>query len=174
MVPIASCIPFPFLTPRDAMLTMLVCATRWLSMHLHTLAYIFMHESCLLVCRLYFNTMKLCLLVRGHHLLYASLVVCLLVRLLILLLVMSPATCYACFACMLVCFILIAHYLRIYFFPLLVCWFLVFTFACTHTEWEHIELGHSLLRKQKGRGCEHVDISQAAVFSRFKGLASPI
>ena len=174
MVPIASCIPFPFLTPRDAMLTMLVCATRWLSMHLHTLAYIFMHESCLLVCRLYFNTMKLCLLVRGHHLLYASLFVCLLVCLLILLLVMSPATCYACFTYMLVCFILIAHYLRISFFPLLVYWFLVFTFACTHTEWEHIELGHSLLHKQQARGCEHVDISQAAVFSRFKGLASPI
>ena len=29
-------------------------------------------------------------------------------------------------------------------------------------------------RKQKGQGCEHVDISQAAMFSRFRGLASPI
>ena len=28
--------------------------------------------------------------------------------------------------------------------------------------------------KQKGRGCEHVDISQAAMFSRFRGLASLI
>ena len=61
--------------------------------------------------------------------LLASLFVCLLVHLLILLLVMSPATCYACFFCMLVCFMPIAHYLRISFFPLLVCWFFVFTFA---------------------------------------------
>ena len=30
------------------------------------------------------------------------------------------------------------------FFPLLVCWFLVFAFACTHMEWGHIELGHGL------------------------------
>ena len=37
---------------------MLVCATRWLSMHLYTLFYMFMHESCLLVCHPYFNTMK--------------------------------------------------------------------------------------------------------------------
>ena len=49
----------PFSAPHDVMLTMLVCATRWLSMHLDTLAYMFMHESCLLVCRPYFNTMKL-------------------------------------------------------------------------------------------------------------------
>ena len=51
-------VSFPFSDPRDAMLTMLVCATRWLSMHLYTLAYMFMHKSCLLVCHPYFNTMK--------------------------------------------------------------------------------------------------------------------
>ena len=50
---------FPFSAPHDAMLTILICATRWLSMHLYSLAYMFMHESCLLVCRPYFNTMKL-------------------------------------------------------------------------------------------------------------------
>ena len=48
----------PFSALCDDMLTMLVCATRWLSMHLYTLAYMFMHESCLLVCRPCFNTMK--------------------------------------------------------------------------------------------------------------------
>ena len=41
------------------MLVILVCATRWLSMHLYTLVYMSMHESCLHVCRPYFNTMKL-------------------------------------------------------------------------------------------------------------------
>ena len=38
---------------------MLVCTTRWLSTHLYTLAYMSMHEFCLLVCRPFFNTMKL-------------------------------------------------------------------------------------------------------------------
>ena len=58
-MPIASFIPFPFFAPCDNMLAMLVCATRWLYIHLHTLAYMSMHESYLLVCRPCFNTMKL-------------------------------------------------------------------------------------------------------------------
>ena len=41
------------------MLVMLVCATRWLYMHLYMLAYMSMHESYFLVCRPCFNTMKL-------------------------------------------------------------------------------------------------------------------
>ena len=41
------------------LLTMLVCATYWLFMHLYMLVYMFMHESCLLVCHPYFNIMKL-------------------------------------------------------------------------------------------------------------------
>ena len=138
----------PFSTPHDAILTMLVCATCWFSMHLYTLAHIFIHESCLLVCHPYFNIMKLWTSDPNLHLsptntifclpsfllayLLASLFVCLLVRLLILLIVIFPATCHSCFACMLVCFIPIAHYLHISFFPFY--WFLVFAFACTHME----------------------------------------
>ena len=38
--------PSPFSAPCDNMLTMLVCATYWLYMHFHTLAYMSMHESC--------------------------------------------------------------------------------------------------------------------------------
>ena len=37
----------PFSAPCDAMLTMLVCTTRWFSMNLYVLAYMSMHESCL-------------------------------------------------------------------------------------------------------------------------------
>ena len=59
VLPVASCTPSPFSTLCDDMLTMLVCATRWLAMHLYMLAYMSMHESCLLVCRPCFNTMKL-------------------------------------------------------------------------------------------------------------------
>lgn len=56
---VAPCVPFPFSAPHDVMLTKLVCATRWFSMYLCTLAYMSMHESCLLVCRTRFNTMNL-------------------------------------------------------------------------------------------------------------------
>ena len=49
----------PFSAPHDAVLTMLVHATRWLSIHLYTFAYMSMHESRLLVCHPCFNTMKL-------------------------------------------------------------------------------------------------------------------
>ena len=49
----------PFSAPHNAMLPMFVYATRQLSMYLYTLAYMSMHESCLLVCRPCFNTMKL-------------------------------------------------------------------------------------------------------------------
>ena len=49
----------PFPASCDDMLTMLVHATRWLSLHLYMLAYMSMHESCLLVCCPCFNTMKL-------------------------------------------------------------------------------------------------------------------
>ena len=59
MMPVASCIPFPFFALGDDMLAMLVCATHWLYMHLYTLAYLSIHKSCLLVCRPCFNIMKL-------------------------------------------------------------------------------------------------------------------
>ena len=59
MMLIASCIPFPTSTPCNDMLAMLAYATHWRSMHLYTLPYMFMYESCLLVCRPCFNTMNL-------------------------------------------------------------------------------------------------------------------
>ena len=68
MMLVALCIPFPFSTPCDAMLTMLICATHWLSMHLYTLAYTSMHKSCLLVCHPCFNTMKLWIFNPNLHL----------------------------------------------------------------------------------------------------------
>ena len=68
MMLVALCIPFPFSTPCDAMLTMLICATHWLSMHLYTLAYTSMHKSCLLVCHPCFNTMKLWIFDPNLHL----------------------------------------------------------------------------------------------------------
>ena len=48
----------PFSASCDDMLIMLVYATHWLFMYLYTLAYMFMHESCLLMCHPCFSTMK--------------------------------------------------------------------------------------------------------------------
>ena len=195
MMPVASCIPFPFAASCDDMLTMLVCATHWLSMHPYTLAYMFMHESCLLVCRPCFNTMKLWTFDPNLHLslvdttfclpfylfvfflvyLLACLLSCFLVFLSILWLVMSPAICYACHvyhACLLyasfACFVHLS--------PSIAC-LLVFClclFMNTHGVRAHGVRARSPRRKQKGRGCELVDISQAAMFSSFRGLASSI
>ena len=168
-MPVASCIPFPFSALCDDMLAILVCATRWLSMHLYTLAYMFMHESCLLVCRPYFNTMKLwtsdpnphlspidttfclpfCLFVFFLVCLLAYLSSCFLVCLSILWLVTSLAICYACHVYH--AYLLYASFTSscIYFLPLLVYWFLVFAFACTHIERGCTELGHGLLGASK-------------------------
>ena len=84
----------------------------------------------------------------GHHLLFPFLLVCLITCL--------PSRLFACFlvslfamSIMLVYFMPLSHSLCISFFPLLVCWFLVLTFACTYMKWECKELGHSLLGPSK-------------------------
>ena len=145
MMPIASCVPFAFSTPCDDMLTMLVCATRWLSMHLHTLAYMFMHESCLLVCRLCFNTIKLWTFDPNLHLSFADTTFCLLSNLFVFSLICLRSCFFAChvyYAYLLYATFTCSMHL---FLPLLVCWFLVFAFACTHIERGCLELVHSLL-----------------------------
>ena len=78
---------------------------------------------------------------RGHHLLFAFLLASLLVCWLAFL-PLSHAT--LAISILLVCFAPFSHYLRISSFPLLVCWFLVFAFACTHLERGRMELGHGL------------------------------
>ena len=67
-----------FSAPCDDLLTMLVCATHWLYLHLYMLAYMSIHESCLLVCRPYFNTMKLWTSDPNLHLSLADTTFCLL------------------------------------------------------------------------------------------------
>ena len=120
---------FPFSSPHNAMLTMLVCSIRWLSMHLYTLTYMFMYKSCLLVCRPYFNTIKLWTFDPNLHLSLTDTTFCLL-------------SCMFAFACTLVYFIPLVPYLRISFFPLLVYWFLVSTFACAHMKRGRMALRH--------------------------------
>ena len=102
-MPGCSVLTLSFSTPRNAMLTMLVCATRWLSMHLYMLAYMFMHEFCLLMCRPYFSTIKswtsdpnLHLSPRRHHLLFAFFLICLFAWFLVCLPSSSLAYLVAC------------------------------------------------------------------------------
>ena len=134
----------PFFAPRNAMLTMLVYATHWLSMHLYTLAHMSMHKSCLLVCRPCFNTMKLWTLDPNIHLSLADTTLCLLSYLFAFSLVCLLSCSFACHAYhaykLYASFIYYFHF----FLPLLICWFLVFAFACTRMERRHMELGHSL------------------------------
>ena len=107
-----------------------------------------MHESCLLVCHPYFNTMKLWTSNPNLHLSIADTTFCLFVCLLsssfvhLTCLISCHILCLPCLSCLsaLCLFICSLHH----FLPFLVCWFLVFTFACTHMEQECIELGHGL------------------------------
>ena len=127
MMPVASFIPFLFSAPCDDMLAMLVCATRWLYMHLYTLAYMSKHESCLLVCHPCFYTMKLWTFDPNLHLFLADTIFC------------SCSCLFACFLVMLtmsitlICFMPF-HILSAY-FPSIAC-LLVYclAFACTHVE----------------------------------------
>ena len=116
----------------------------WFSMHLCMLASMFMHESCMLVCRPCFNTMKLWTFDPNLHLLTMDTTFCLpfylFAFLLVYLLLVSLLTMFI----MLICFMPFSHALCISFFPLLVCWFLVLVFACTHMERGRIEVGHGL------------------------------
>ena len=98
---VASCIFFPFSTLCDDMLNMLVCATRWLSMHLYTFAYMSMHEYCLLVCCPCFNTMKLWTFDPNLHLSLTNTSFCSLSCLFTLLLVCLPFCLFACFIALL-------------------------------------------------------------------------
>ena len=126
-----------------------------LYMHLYALAYMTMHKSCLLVCRPYFNTMKLWTPDLNLHLSFADTTFCLLACLFAFLLVCLLSCLFAIlFACSHPCFY-VCHIYHVYllhafimcslhlFLPLLAYWFLVFVFACTHMERECKEVRHS-------------------------------
>ena len=157
------------------MLTMFVRATCWPSMHLYMFSHISMHESCLLVCHPYFNTMKLWTFNPNQHLSLANTTFCLL-------------SCLFAFSlvCLLSCFFACNVYHAYLLYASFICFMHLFlSIACllvscsclhmyTHGARTHGARAQSPRHKQKGQGCEHVDISEAAMFSRFKGLASPI
>ena len=146
---VASCTPFPFVTPCDDMLTMLVCATRWLSMHLYMLIYMSMHESCLLVCRPYFNTMKLWTSDPNLHLSLVDTTFLLLSCLFAFLLVCLLSCFFACHAYHAYLLYAFSYALCIFSFHCFMLVFFVFAFACTHMKQWGLEWGHNLLGASK-------------------------
>ena len=87
----------------DDMLTMLVCATCWLSLHRYTLAYMSMHKSYVLVCHPCFNIMKLWTFDPNLHLSLSNTTFCLpscFVCLFVCLSICLPAFLFVCASCL--------------------------------------------------------------------------
>ena len=111
----------------------------------------------------------------GYHLLFTFLFVylfaCLLAILLVCLLaclLASLSLCLPCISCLSTLCLLHMHFAS---FPSIVCLLVSCLYLCMYT---HGAREWSPRRKQRGRGRKHVNLSQAVVASRFRGLASPI
>ena len=114
----------PFSTSRDAMLTMLVCATHWLSIHLYMLAHMSIHGTCLPVCRPCFNTMKLLTFDPNLHLSLVDTTFCFLSCLFTFSLVFLLSFFFAWMSIMLICFMSLSYALCIFSFHCLSASFL--------------------------------------------------
>ena len=142
-----------------------------------------MQESCLLVCRPCFNTMKLWTFNPNLHCpswtpSFVRLLFCL-ARLL------SSLSAYLSLSCLpshamltifilLVCFPPFAHYLHIS-FPSIACLLVSCLCLCmyAHRTRTFRARAWSPRHKQKGHEVKHVDSSQAAVFNWFRSLVNP-
>ena len=141
----------PFSSPCDAMLTMFVRATRWLSMHLNKLAHMSMHESCLLLCRPCFNTIKSWTFDPNLHLslvdttfCFAFSLVCLLACLLAFLFLCLP--CLSCLSALCLFHMLFAS------FPSISCLLVSCLCLCMYTHGARTDgaKARSPRRKEKG------------------------
>ena len=122
----------------------------------------------------------------GHHLfvclfsclssfLFAFLPVCLLAFLFVYL--SCGSSCFLPYAMLAMLIMLYASFIRSLHLFLSISYLLVSCLCLcmyTHGARTHGARARSPRRKQKGLRCKHANISQAAMFSRFRGLASPI
>ena len=141
---------YPFFRSMRCLLTMLVCATRGLSMHLYTLAYMSIHESCLLMCRPCFNTMKLWTSDPNQYLSLADTTFCLLSCLFAFLLIclLSYYACHVYHA-----YLLYASFIySLHLFLSIACLLVSCSCLCMYTHGARTHRGRtrSLRRKQKG------------------------
>ena len=166
-------LPFPALC--DDMLNMLVCATRWLSLHLYMLSYMSMHESCFLVCRPCFSTMKLWTFDLNLHLSLIDITFCVLSCLFALqfMCLLSHVLCLPCLSCLSAS---CPFHMLFAYFSSTAC--LPVSCLCLYMYAHGARMLGARARtprhKQKGRGHEHLDMSQATVASRFRALVFPI
>ena len=105
---------------------------------------------------------------RGCHLLFVFLLVCLLVCLLAFLFLCLPSL--PCLFALCLCHMFFAS------FPSIACLLVSYFCLCMYIYGARTQgaRARSPKCKQKGRGCEHVNISRAAAFGRFRSLAFPI
>ena len=158
----------------------------------HPLAYMLthmsMHESYLLVCCPCFNTMKLWTFDPNLHLslvdtifcmpsfLFACFLVCLPTSSLAYLVACHVSCHILCLLRLYVCLLYTHCALSMHLFLSIACLLVSCLCLCMYSHGARTLAirAQSLRYKQKGWGCEHVDKSQAAMFNRFRGLASPI
>ena len=161
----------PFSAPCN---DMLVWATCWLYVHLNTLAYMSMHESCLLVCRPYFNTIKLWTPDPNLHLSLVDTTFCLLSFLFALSLVCLLSSLFAfSLVCLHPCFYACHVYHIFLLYASSICSLHHFLFItsllvsclclCMYTYGARTHGARARFPKRK-----HVDLSQAAVVNRFR------
>ena len=153
----------------NAMLTMFAYATCWLSMHLYTLAHMSMYESCLLVCCPCFNTMKLWTSIKTYICpSWTPPFVCFLACFLAFLFLCLP--CLSCLSALCLFHMPFASFPSIAYLLVSCLCLCMYTYGAK----THGDRAQSPKCKQNGRRCKHVDISQATMFSRFRGLSYPI
>ena len=164
-MPGCSVCTIPFFVSRNVMLTMLVCATRWLFMHLYTLVHMSMHESCLLMCHPCFNTMKLWTSNPNLHLSLADTTFCLPSCLFVFMLRCLP--CLSCLTtlCLFICFAS---------FPSIACLLVSCLCLCMYTH-EARMLGAraqslKLAKRARMQACRY---KPSGMFNRFRSLAFP-
>ena len=165
----------PYSALCNDMLVMLVCATCWLYMHLYTLTHMFMHKSCLIVCRPCFNTMKSWKFDLNLHFSLTNTTSCLLSRLFACFLACLLAFLFLCLPCLSrLSALCLFHTLFAPFFSI-ACLLVSYLCLCmyTHESRMHGARVQFPRCKQKGCRCKYVDMSQAAMFSRVRSLAFP-
>ena len=135
--------------------------------------YMSMHESCLLVCRPYFNSMKPSTFDPNLHLcLTDTPLVCFLASLSLCLFACFLASLFA-IPIMLICFM--PFHMLFASFPSIVCQLVSCLCLCmyTHGARTYGAMARSPRQSKKGQGCKHVDLGQVAVFSRFRSFVYP-
>ena len=136
----------------------------------------FMHKSCLLVCHPYFNTMKLWTPNLKLHLSLLNTTFCLLAMLLVCHIACLLASLFLCLPYLPCLSASCLYHVLFVSFPSIACLLVSCLCLCMYTHGARMYGARAWFpkHKQKGRGCEHVNIRPTVVFKTFRGLDFPI